>query len=285
MQAIIEVLQPGLSSGIQDKGRFGFRRYGVPQSGAMDQQAAALANLLLQNDPHDAVLEITLLGPELRFNEPAQIVLTGAGLSPILDAKTLENNRIYSVEKGQILKFGRRESGFRAYLAIKGGFQTPVILESRSWCKGVTPYHRLEKGMELPFIASGEKASGIFSKVKPQAYLTANTLEAYPGPEFDLLSASEKEKLQKMPFSAGNESDRMGIQFQEILEHQLEPIITGPVMPGTVQLTPSGRLIALMRDCQTTGGYPRILQLTEKSVDILAQKLPGEKLQIKTINY
>ena len=276
---------PGLYSSIQDLGRFGFRKYGVPQSGAMDQRAAGMANLLLQNEPNAAVLEITLQGPVLKFPEAAEIVITGADLSPSLDGERLLNNHVVHVKEGQILRFGGRISGFRAYLGIKNGFQTPEILKSRSWCKGVTPYHRLEKGMEIPFLGSSISASEKFSAVRSDAHLTSEVIEAYPGSEFELLSASEKERLQKGHFSVGNDSDRMGIRFQEKLQNSLAPIITGPVLPGTVQLTPSGIMISLMRDGQTTGGYPRILQITEEGMDILAQKLPGEKLQVKLINY
>ena len=281
----IEVLQPGLYSSIQDLGRFGFRKYGVPQSGAMDQRAAGMANLLLQNEPNAAVLEITLQGPVLKFQEAAEIVITGADLSPVLDGEKLLNNHVVHVKEGQVLRFGKRISGFRAYLAIKNGFQTSLILKSRSWGKGVTPHHRLEEGMEIPFLRSAISASQKFSAVRSDAYLASEIIEAYPGPEFELLSASEKERLQKCHFSIGKDSDRMGIRFQKKLQNTLEPIITGPVLPGTVQLTPSGIMIALMRDCQTTGGYPRILQITEEGLNILAQKLPGEELKIKQVNY
>lgn len=286
MEAEINVLQAGLFSSIQDLGRFGFRKFGVPQSGAMDQRAARLANLLLQNPADAAVMEITLQGPALQFNEAAQIAITGAELSPKLDGVLLANSRVYEVEAGQILVFGHRKSGFRAYLAVKNGFQTKEVLNSRSWCKGVTEHHRLEKGMKLPFLtgnSSGTKT--LNSSVKTDAYLASDVIEAYPGPEFALLSISELERLQKSHFSVARENDRMGIQFQEKIPNSFNPILTGPVLPGTVQLTPSGTLIALMRDCQTTGGYPRILQISEESIDILAQKIPGEKIKVRLVNY
>ncbi len=124
-----------------------------------------------------------------------------------------------------------------------------------------------------------------YATVKTDEHIASAVIEAFPGPEFDLLSASEKNALQKWHFSVAKESNRMGIQFQEKLENKLHPILTGPVLPGTVQLTPSGTLIVLMRDGQTTGGYPRILQLSEAGINTLAQKLPGEKLQVKCINY
>ncbi|NJX17310.1 biotin-dependent carboxyltransferase family protein, partial [Tamlana crocina] len=118
-------------------------------------------------------LEITLQGPVLKFQEAAEIVITGADLSPVLDGEKLFNNHVVHVKAGRVLKFGSRISGFRAYVAIKNGFQTPEILKSRSWCKSVTPHHRLEKGMEIPFLRSGISASEKFSAVRSNTYLVS----------------------------------------------------------------------------------------------------------------
>ena len=284
--AEVEILHPGLFSSIQDLGRFGYREYGVPVSGAMDLQAAGMANLLLMNDHKAAVMEITLQGPKMRFLEDVEIAVTGADLSPQVDGKELEMYRLHHIKAGQELSFGRRKSGYRAYLAVKGGFQTEVVLGSRSWSPGITKFSRLEKGMKLPFLRGKELAvPKKFSGLKVNKGDTSGGILAFPGPEFQLLKASEKEALQKCHFSVARESNRMGIQLQEKFENSLEPILTGPVIPGTIQLTPSGTLIVLMRDGQTTGGYPRILQLSEAGINDLAQKLPGEKLQIRLLNY
>lgn len=285
MMAQVDIIKPGLYSSIQDLGRYGYREFGVPTSGAMDRQATKVANLLLNNEPYAAVIEITLQGPKMAFLGAVQIVVTGAQLSPELDGEALQNNQVVEVTAGQVLSFRRRNCGYRAYLAIKGGFQTDVVLGSRSWCDGVTPHSRLEKGMKLPFLESKRESVSKLSSVKVDEHITSGVVEAYRGPEFDLLQPSEKEALQKWHFSAAKESNRMGTQLQEKLENNLKPILTGPVLPGTVQLTPSGTLIALMRDGQTTGGYPRILQLTETGINTLVQKLPGEKLRIKLLEY
>jgi antagonist of KipI len=285
MKAEVEVLHPGLFSSIQDGGRFGYRKYGVPQSGPMDNAAAALANLLLQQERDTAVMEITLQGPKLKFLGATQIVITGALLSPRLDEEEIRNNRVYKVLAGQILSFGKRISGCRAYLSVKNGFKTEEVLKSLSWSPGITQFSRLEKAMKLPFLSGDSEGISSLSSVGELDHLTSEIVEAFPGPEFHLLSAEEKNMLQKSHFSVGRNSNRMGIQFDEELENNLEPIITAPVIPGTVQLTPSGKMIALMRDCQTTGGYPRILQLGEAGINILAQKIPGEKIQIKLMDY
>src|SRR6056297_2703027 len=128
MAAELEVLQPGLFTSIQDRGRFGFMQYGVPVSGAMDSYAAGLANLLLKNQPDAAVLEITQAGPKLRFSEATAITVTGAELSPVLNGRAVENNHVLQVNAGEILSFGKRKFGARAYLAIQGGIFTEKFL-------------------------------------------------------------------------------------------------------------------------------------------------------------
>lgn len=286
MMSEIRVLHPGLFTSIQDHGRFGYRQYGVPEGGSMDSAAAALANLLLQQDPNAAVMEITQQGPKLEFHGPAQIVITGGELSPQIDGISIKNNKVYYIEAGQILSFGKRNIGYRAYLGIGKGFQTEVVLGSRSWYTEITPYSRFEAGMKLPFLAAKEKRDENFSAVRSGENITSELVEAFPGPEYQLLSDSEKNMLQESLFSVGRNSSRMGIQLEEILNNELQPIITAPVIPGTVQLTPSGKIIALMKDAQTTGGYPRILQLTEAGIGVLAQKVPGEKVMFRLLeNY
>lgn len=280
--AEIEVLQPGLFSTIQDLGRFGFMGFGVPMSGAMDKYAATMANLLLQNSSDAALLEITLTGPKLKFPGSAEIVITGGDLSPLLNNNRITNNEVYSVKQGDILSFGGRRSGCRAYLGISGGFETEIILNSRSWFDGVTENYRLQKGMKLQLASNFKYGTHTFSKLKVESdYLEEEELISFPGPEFAQLPEQTQEELKNRDFTVGQNSNRMAVQPQELLKNKLDSIITGPVLPGTVQLTPSGNLIILMRDCQTTGGYPRVLQLSEKAINILAQKIPGDKIKLR----
>lgn len=279
MTAEVEVLNPGIFSSVQDLGRFGFMAYGVSESGVMDSYAAQLANLLLKNPKDAAVLEVTLLGPKLQFSDFATIAITGGDLSPQINGKQVENNHILQLEAGDILSFGKRNIGCRAYLAIAGGFLTEKVFNSRSWYDGITSYCKLEKGMKLPYINSEQKEGSGHSSVKPGEYLTTSSIEAFPGPEFFLLEEQQKRQLQIQPFHIGKNNNRMGIQLADPLNNSLKPILTGPVLPGTVQLTPSGTLIVLMKDGQTTGGYPRILQLTEAGINSMAQKVMGDKIQ------
>lgn len=279
MSAEIEVLQPGLFSTIQDLGRTGYMKFGVPLSGAMDQYAAKTANLLLGNPANAAVLEITQMGPALKFNNACQISITGADLSPAVNKTAAKQNSVLQLAAGDVLSFGRRISGCRSYLAVKGGFQTEEVLGSRSWYEGVTTLPKLEKGIRLSFKPRMEERVENYASLKVKtAYLQEQTIKTFPGPEFEHLNPQQQKWLQETQLSIGRNNNRMAIQLEEELQNDLRPIITGPVVPGTIQLTPSGKMIVLMRDCQTTGGYPRILQVTSRGLNVLAQKVMGDSI-------
>lgn len=279
MTADLEILRAGLFTTIQDKGRMGYLKYGVPLSGAMDQYSAKTANILLQNPVDAPVMEITLSGPKLRFSEPSEVVITGADLSPELNGKPAESNVRLQVNPGDVLSFGTRKNGYRSYLGIAGGFRTEKILGSCSWFEGITAHHRLEKGMKLSYQVSGGKQHDMHASLRILAdHILSDEVAVTPGPEFYLLSRKERSTLSSRSFTVDQNNNRMAVQLTETLDNTLDPIITGPVVPGTVQLTPSGKLIVLMRDCQTTGGYPRVLQLSEGGINTLSQKLPGDRI-------
>lgn len=282
---MVKVIKPGFFTTIQDLGRFGFQDYGVPISGSMDQYSAQFANALLNNDKNDAVLEITMSGPTLHFDCHTIICISGADLSPTLNGKAIKLNTIITIKPNDVISFGKLNSGFRSYLAVKDGFQSEIKLNSRSMYKNVTSKYKIELNdvlqiNEILSIESSKYASLKFNTI----LFDINYLEVFKGPEFELLTPNQKQKLFDQEFTISNLNDRMAYQLEEPFENSLTPIITSLVLPGTVQLTPSGNLIVLMRDCQTTGGYPRILQLKETSINCLAQKFKGQKIRFQLIN-
>lgn len=282
---MVKVIKPGFFTTIQDLGRFGFQDYGVPISGSMDQYSAQFANALLNNDKNDAVLEITMSGPTLHFDCHTIICISGADLSPTLNGKAIKLNTIITIKPNDVISFGKLNSGFRSYLAVKDGFQSEIKLNSRSMYKNVTSKYKIELNdvlqiNEILSIESSKYASLKFNTI----LFDINYLEVFKGPEFELLTPNQKQKLFDQEFTISNLNDRMAYQLEEPFENSLTPIITSLVLPGTVQLTPSGNLIVLMRDCQTTGGYPRILQLKEISINCLAQKFKGQKIRFQLIN-
>ncbi|SEQ53539.1 biotin-dependent carboxylase uncharacterized domain-containing protein [Hyunsoonleella jejuensis] len=276
---MVKVLSAGLYTTIQDNGRMGYQHYGVPVSGVMDSRAAAIANALVGNNQDAAVLEITMSGPKLVFEIDAAIAITGANMKASINKNRIENNRIISIKKGDVLRYGTLVSGFRTYLAVSGGFKTKEVLGSKSMYQGITEYRNLKKGDVLNINKSLTASQKHFAGLKiDDSYLTSSTLEVYQGLEFDRLSEIQKKQLFKTIFTVSKDNNRMAYQLKEPFENNLEPILTSSVLPGTVQLTPSGKLIVLMRDCQTTGGYPRVLQLSEMAINTLAQKFTGDKI-------
>jgi biotin-dependent carboxylase-like uncharacterized protein len=277
---VLKVKKSGFFTTIQDNGRYGFRHLGVPVSGAMDQAAAKLANALLENNEDAAVLEITMSGPVLEFTKDTWASITGANFSPQLNEVDIDNHSVFKVAAGDQLAFGRHINGLRAYVGVKGGFTTAEVLNSRSFYIPLTERDHLLAGMEIPYEETANFEPKI-TNVIPEEIDRVLTLEASKAPEFDLLSAEQRELLFSRPFTIAKENNRMAYQLQEEIGVQQYAMLTSATLPGTVQLTPGGKLIILMRDGQTTGGYPRILQLSEKSANYLAQRTFGDTVHFK----
>lgn len=278
---MFKVIKSGFFTTIQDQGRFGYRDKGVPLSGVMDSISASRANGLLENEPSAALLEITMTGPALEFDKSTFICLSGAEMSPKLNGIAIENDSVIKVENGDRLSFGKLEKGFRTYLAIKGGINAKKVLGSRSYYFPMTRQKCISEGDEINFEPSDFVPK--ISKMKIDGFLDTKTIEVEKGPEFDLLGDTQLKHLFSNDFTVSKENNRMAYQLNEYLEAHSRRMLTSATLPGTVQLTPSGRIIILMKDGQTTGGYPRILQLTNKAICILAQKKFGDTIKFKWV--
>lgn len=279
---MLRLLKSGFFTSIQDEGRFGHLDKGVPVSGFMDSFSATKINLLLENTPDAALMEMTMTGPTIEFEAPTYICLGGAEISVTLNNNPIHHYKIHKIEAGDILSYGRLKKGFRNYLAIKGGFQTDVVLRSRSQYFPVTVKNCLNDRAEVPYNSVADFEPKI-SEIKVDSFLDETTLDVSKGPEFEQLHDKQLERLFAGEFKVAKENNRMAYQLADTIEgHQLT-MLTSATLPGTVQLTPSGRLIILMKDGQTTGGYPRILQLSDKAISILAQKKFGDAVAFKLL--
>ncbi|WP_034040064.1 biotin-dependent carboxyltransferase family protein [Wocania ichthyoenteri] len=282
---MVKVIKTGFFSTIQDFGRMGFQQYGVPYSGVMDRNSASIANAVLCNDKNAAVIEMTMTGATLQFNGDTNICISGADMSPKINFNPIKLYKNIAVKSGDILSFEKLNYGFRSYLAISGGFKTEAVMGSKSMYKGITNPFLLNKNDELPISYSTINNRKHASIKVNRNHFISKKMEVFKGPEFEYLSKEQQEKLFSKIFKISKENNRMAYQLEDTLKNKLEPIITSLVLPGTVQLTPSGKLIILMRDCQTTGGYPRILQLKETSINVLAQKFTGQNITFKLVEY
>ena len=273
---MIEVLNPGTYSSIQDDGRKGYRHYGVPVGGFMDALSAHTANVLLGKATGSALIEIGLSGLVLRFYKPTSIVVCGAQAHLTLNGNRIENNRLTKVEEFDVLQFGTTTKGVWSYLGINGLFLSQNIMGSYSQFSSVTTSSRLKKGDCIEFSTfSTMNKSYARTRLKSKT-IENSSLNVFKGPEYDLMPLTCQEQLFNTVHFLSAQCNRMAYKLQTVMESHSHSILSNPVLPGTLQWTPSGEVFCLMKDAQTSGGYPRVLQLSEESLGVLAQKRPDE---------
>jgi antagonist of KipI len=295
------IIKPGLLDTIQDMGRQGFGNWGISPGGAMDRYAAQVANLLVGNDGHEAVLEIHFPGPQILFEQNTMIAVTGADFSPTINDELIPRWQPIVVRKNTVLHFPSLIQGGRCYLSVHGGYCMKKWLNSFSthlragvggW--GGLP---LKKGDELPFNENTIYFAGLLKEESNFEVLPwrVNTEKIYrhpheigfiPGHEWPLLSNAGKSAFLQNNFLIHPSSDRMGYLLSGtplVLEPSIE-LVSSAVSFGTVQLLPGGQLIVLMADHQTMGGYPRIAHVASAHLPKLAQLRPSDTIQFKLMD-
>jgi len=306
---MITITKPGLLSTIQDLGRFGYQKYGVITSGAMDSLSHRLANLLVGNDENKPTIEMTLIGTSIQFHQDTLIAITGGDLSPTIQDQPVRMWRPVLVRKGAQLKFGRAHSGCRAYLAVAGGFSIPTIMNSTSTYirANVGGFHgrALKAGDQLSFAEKTAQSSkmikdlhnrerdcpfvemnwSVSSDLIPQL-VKKPVIRVLNGRHTHLFTKESQEWLWTKPFQLTQQSDRMGYRLlgpQLHLEKPLE-ILSEAVTFGTIQVPADGNPIILMADRQTTGGYPKIGEIASVDLSFLAQARPLDTIFFTNIS-
>ncbi|MEI5908859.1 biotin-dependent carboxyltransferase family protein [Bacillus spongiae] len=279
----------GLFTTIQDLGRIGYRKYGVPKSGAMDEWACGLANIMLHNSTDCPCLEITLMGPVIDVLAPTQICVCGGNLSPKINLTPIENGKPYLVKKGDSISFGRVISGCRAYLAVKGGFTLSPILNSYSTyvpsAFGGLHGKPIQNGDTLPFTPIDEE---LFKrKISPALfkYLEADSIRILRGRHFDDFTKCSQNAFLSTPYQLSAKANRMGYRLngEPVLTQMKKHYPTEGVTIGTIQVPPNGNPIILLSDAQTTGGYPKIAHVITGDLRILAQKKRRDTISFQEV--
>ncbi len=272
MKGRLEVLKPGLMTSIQDLGRLGLSYYAIPNSGAMDPNSAKIALLLLDKDEKGPVLECTALAPEIKFHSATEIAISGADFGwQVNDAKINVPSRI-KVAKGDVLKGSFAKAGLRGYIALAGNLVLEEVLASYStYTKaGMGGFHgrNLQKGDILSWTED------------PRFIESENRFAIHKGPEFQWMIEESKEILVKTKYRIASDTDRMGMRLEgrQLLSSSHQLTSSSPVLPGFIQLPPSGLPIIVLQDSQTTGGYPRIAYLRELDLGRLNQVPIGHEI-------
>ena len=281
----ITVLNPGLLTTVQDQGRVGYQQFGVSVSGVMDPRSAALANILAGNDQGEAVLECTMMGPQLQFDKANVIAITGGDLGPTLDGKPVPGYQAVAVKAGQVLKFTAPKTGCRAFIAFAGGLDIPVTMGSRStYMKakiGGFQGRKLEKGDQIGFRAPVDTLPHMEDRaLRPEfAPKPVYTLRVVLGPQDDAFTDAGIDTFLSGTYTVTPEFDRMGCRLDgPVIAHKDGgDIISDGIAFGAIQVPSAGTPIIMLGDRQTTGGYTKIATVITADFRTLAQLKAGDK--------
>lgn len=286
----ILVETPGLFSTIQDRGRYGYQRYGIPPSGAMDEFAFQVANILVGNKRNAAGIEVTLAGFSAKFDGDFEIAVTGADLRATLNGQKMENWRSVYVKRGDLLKFEEARKGCRAYLCVSGGIDVPMIFGSRSTYRRINMggYHgrKLQRGDALPV---GELSVFQMSPMKVDSSIISSVyslrkIRVILGPESKRFSKRDVERLLSSPYHVTTQSDRMGYRLKGPLlnsKKRSHDIISNGIVTGAIQVPANGQPIIMMVEHQTVGGYAKIATVISADIPLLAQMKPGDEIHFE----
>lgn len=285
---IFRVHNPGMMTTVQDIGRFGFLDSGVPPSGALDSFSCRVANLLVGSPENLAVLEMTVTGPVLEAMTDAEIAITGAEMGATLNGVPFMSWQTIGIKKGDIIRTARTHQGCRAYLAVDGGFDVPLLMGSRSTFVrakfGGFEGRMLRKGDVLK---KGGRTLNARLRSLPREFIPAYPkeaiLNAIPGPQEDFFHTAI-DLFFSAPYMVRAQSDRMGCRLHgPSIEHDKDApasIVTEPTIPGNVQIPADGQPIILLVE-QTTGGYSKIATVISTDIPKVAQLMPGNTVRFQ----
>ena len=282
---VFEILEPGLGATLQDRGRPGWRRFGVPPGGAMDDHAARWANRLLDNSPDAPVVEFLLQGAKLRALAETWIAVTGADA----DA-SVPTWRAVRMNEAEVLQFPASRTGVWIYLAAEGGFESP------RWLGSASVYARGRLGQPA---ASGsvlcrtsntrfELPSGVAGRVvdwhERRNYDSPPPLRVWRAPQWDSFSETDRELFFAQEWAVSAQSDRVGYRLTgRPLKPSATQIFSEPVLVGSIQIPPDGQPIVTMRDGPTVGGYPKLGLVEAADVSWLSQCRLGVKVRFQVL--
>jgi len=290
----IEVLSPGLQTTIQDLGRFGYGRYGVPPSGALDSFALRIANRLVDNPEDQACLETTLMGLRLKALNDVCLAVCGANLQPQVNKRPLEMWRAYVLKKDQILSFAGPESGCRAYVAFGGKLKVLSLLGSLSTNLpagfGGLEGRALQKGDVLQIESPQLKLAAAGRKIRTQwipDYPGTWTLRIIWGPQDADFTDAAKRTFTNSRYTVASQSDRTGIRLDgaviERKNNTAESIISEGLIAGSIQVPGDGKPIIILGET-VSGGYRKIATVISADLPLLGQIKPGDEVHFEPIS-
>ena len=290
----MKFLEPGILTTVQDLGRFGFSRIGVPPSGALDPFSLRVANLLTGNEEGEACLETTVMGLKLKALREVVIAITGGDLSPLLNGEPLEMWRSHLLVEGDIIAFKRVRTGCRAYLAMSGGIAVPKIMGSKSTFLsgkfGGLEGRALRRG-DILYVQDAPAPLGKIGVRFPSEWIPAFEKEALlrviRGPQDHHFTEIGLQTFLSSSYQVTPKSDRMGLRLEgpKIKRHPdvEESIISDSLIPGAIQVPGDGKPLIILTE-SVTGGYTKIATIISTDLSPVAQLKPGDRVRFKSIS-
>jgi antagonist of KipI len=291
----LKIIKAGILDTIQDQGRYGYQHLGINPGGAMDKFSSQLANALLGKDLNAPVMEMYFPPATILFDEEMIICITGGDFSPTINQKPIPLHQPIFVNKKTVLRFGKKISGSICYLATLDDFRLKKWLNSYSTnivaFAGGYKGRALKKEDEIDIIKNSEikkisqKDFYTLPWIATETIRSKKEIRFIKGNEWNWLSNDAIENFTKNKYAISNNSNRMGYRLTGEALHAKEKktLISSGVTFGTIQLLPTGQLIILMADHQTTGGYPRIAHVISADLPALAQCSTAEEINFKEI--
>lgn len=288
----IRIVSPGLSTTVQDLGRPGYYHIGIPLSGAMDLLSARAANLLVGNPEEAALLEVVFMGPEIEFQRDATVAVTGAELPPKVNGEEKPTWTSFAVKKGDMLSFAFLKKGARAYVAISGGIDVPVVLGSRSTytlgALGGFEGRKLAAGDVLPLGAGRGAAEGraVPGELRRSPGAPAE-LRMLPGLYWHRITEASGRQFLEDTWKVAPEADRIGYRFKGGKPLDFVPreppfgagsdpsnIVDACYPYGSIQVPSGTEPIVLHRDAVSGGGYFMVGAVISADMDLIGQLQP-----------
>lgn len=288
---MMEILRPGLLTTVQDGGRRGYQAFGVPVCGAMDWYSLVRANILAGNPWEEAALEITGLGPAIRFEQDCVFALSGADFSATLNGSALAANGAFLAHKDDVLEMGAATGGFRTYLAVSGGLDIPKVMESQSTCLaagfGGFEGRALKKGDRIALRCPQLWLKGLSQRTVAPFYRPDAPVRVVLGPQNGAFSQKGIETFFSSEYKLGAQCDRMGCRLEgasvALKEGGTPNILSDGIVMGSIQI-PNGQPIVMMADRQTTGGYVKLGTVITADLPLMAQKRPGDSVRFEEVS-
>ena len=287
-QLVIEACGPGTS--IQDRGRFGYQRFGLGPAGAMDRVSMAKANLLVGNDGHTAAVEMAVLGARMRVEGGrVRVALAGAGGQMKVDGVALPSLVSVTLEPGQTIEIAPVRAGFFMYLAVAGGFAIEPQLGSRALHSrgrvGGIDGRGCKLGDGLP-VAAVDLSGPDLAASESEGTVDISPIRVMMGPQADYFSQAGVETFLGEPYTVTTQTDRMGIRLAgPAIAHNEKGynIVSDGIATGSIQVPGTGEPLVQLADRGTTGGYPKIATVISADHSRIAQFMSGTKLRFRAV--